>query len=243
MRGAWAVATRPLPPVPTLANSRAETVLPSATPSSIMAVVFGHRPRVQRLTSQWEIKVYGHCCLVVRVDGKTCQINAWQRGQPNKSRKSVAFTCLTGDEIIQWNHLKIDTTYAPANSLGQRVGPIFFGRDFKLSTMATTSGGTFGWFFSMRQVSSTDSRKPEEKWTCLQNKRGGDPSPSPVETTKIDRPSRKILPHRLHISYVCLISVQLCCVQFSCMSIFLYNVFAAALGLHWEPQETMVRYP
>lgn len=52
MRGARAVATRPLPPVPTLANSRAETVLPSATASSIVAVVFGHRPEVNSTLSR-----------------------------------------------------------------------------------------------------------------------------------------------------------------------------------------------
>lgn len=68
MRGAWAVATRPLPTVPTLANSRTQTVLPGATPSSIMSIVFGHRLAVCSL-GRLEINVYG-LRYVVRSEGK-----------------------------------------------------------------------------------------------------------------------------------------------------------------------------
>lgn len=78
MRGARAVTAGPLPPVPALADSRAETVLPSAAPPSIVAAVFGHRPRrcVQRSVSRREIQAHGQSCLDVRVDGKTCQLGA-----------------------------------------------------------------------------------------------------------------------------------------------------------------------
>ena len=66
MRGAGAVATRPLPTVPALASSRAETVLPSATPSSIVAVVFGHRPAVMfKFAAGGGIEVYGQSWVVV----------------------------------------------------------------------------------------------------------------------------------------------------------------------------------
>lgn len=168
MRGAWAVATRPLPPVPTLANSRTETVLPSPTPTSIVAVVFGHRPAVRSMVSEWEKTEYRQSCNVVSADEKTCQINTWQWEQPNEAGRQLRFHLLTGNLIIQWIHRTGYTTYVLTNrvqdNLGQRVGYVFVRRDFKLSTMATVKIGRDVWLSSQCVLSylKTTGTRPKQ---------------------------------------------------------------------------------
>lgn len=114
------------------------------------------------MVGRWENNVRGQRFPVVRVDGKTCQINTWQWGQPNRAGRLLGIRddWRRGQPIIEpYCGNDVRPCQSRAVQCGSNVGSVFCGWDLKLSAIATMRIEI--WLIPQCVKSSADSRKPK----------------------------------------------------------------------------------